>query len=130
MSAPPGNHVTGNVQYEVDPPSGGNHNPSAAPPGVFTSETRPPDSQIVHSLEHGYIAIWHRPDMAPAQLDELRSLVGRHSRDVLLVPSPTLSVPVAATAWHRRLLCSRVEIEPLERFVTEYRNKGPEKVEH
>ena len=124
------NHITGNVTYEVDPPSGGNHNPSAAPPGVFTAETRPPDSQIVHSLEHGYVVIWHRPDIAPAQLDELRALAARYDRDVLLVPRESLSEPVAATAWHRRLLCSRTDIGALERFVTEYRNKGPEKVEH
>ena len=130
LSPPPGNHVTGNLTYEVNPPAGGNHNPSPAPPGVFTAANTPPDSQIVHSLEHGYVAIWHRPDIAPAQLDELRSLAGRHDRDALLVPRPSLSEPVAATAWGRRLLCSETDIAALERFVTAYRNKGPEKVEH
>ena len=124
------NHTTANVAYEVDPPSGGNHNPSAAPPGIYTNETRPPDSQIVHSLEHGYVVLWHGPDIDAAQLDELRGLAGRYDRDVLLVPRESMDVPVAATAWHRRLLCSRVDVEPLERFVTEYRNEGPEDVPH
>ena len=123
------NHVTGNITYEVDPPAGGDHNPSPAPPGTFTAE-RPPDPQIVHSHEHGYVAIWHRPDIDPARLDELRSLAGRHERDVLLVPRDSLTEPVAATAWHRRLICSEPDIAALERFVTAYRNKGPEKVEH
>ncbi|HEX2046846.1 MAG TPA: DUF3105 domain-containing protein [Acidimicrobiales bacterium] len=130
LSAPPGNHVTGNIVYEVDPPSGGNHNPSPSPPGIFTVENRPADSNIVHSLEHGYIAIWHRPDIDPAQLDELRDLAARHERDVLLVPRESMDVPVAATAWHRRLLCSRLDVGPLERFVTEFVNEGPEKVPH
>ena len=124
------NHAPGDVRYEVDPPSGGNHNPSPSPPGIFTAETRPPDAQIVHSLEHGYVAIWHRPDIGPAQLDQLRDLAGRHERDVLLVPRESMSEPVAATAWHRRLVCSQVDVESLERFVTEYVNEGPEKVPH
>ena len=124
------NHVTGNLTYEVDPPSGGNHNPSASPPGIFTVDNTPPDAQIVHSLEHGYVTIWHRPDVDTATLDGLRGVTNKYPRDVLLVPRPSLEQPVAATAWHRRLLCERPDVEALERFVTEYGNKGPEKIEH
>ncbi|MGI8984590.1 MAG: DUF3105 domain-containing protein [Acidimicrobiales bacterium] len=124
------NHVNGLVGYDVDPPSGGNHNPSPSPPGTFTVDNTPPDAQIVHSLEHGYIAIWHRTDLPPADLDRLKDLAGRYTSDVLLVPRATLETPVAATAWHRRILCQRPDVEALDRFVTEYRNKGPEKVPH
>ena len=124
------NHVTGNVSYEVNPPSGGDHNPSASPPGIFTVDNTPPDAQIVHSLEHGYVTIWHRPDVDTATLDGLKGVANKYPRDVLLVPRATLEQPVAATAWHRRLLCERSDVEALDRFVREYRNKGPEKVEH
>jgi hypothetical protein len=124
------NHVTGNVTYQVNPPSGGDHNPSPSPPGIFTTDNTPPDAQIVHSLEHGYVAIWHRPDVDSATLDGLKGVVGKYPRDVLLVPRASLEQPVAATAWHRRLLCERPDTEALERFVKEYRNKGPEKVDH
>ena len=124
------NHVTGDVTYEVNPPSGGNHNPSASPPGIFTVDNTPPDAQIVHSLEHGYVTIWHRPDVDTATLDGLKGVTNKYPRDVLLVPRASLEQPVAATAWHRRLLCQRSDVEALERFVKEYRNKGPEKIEH
>lgn len=124
------NHVNGDVTYEVDPPAGGNHNPSASPPGIFTVDNTPPDAQIVHSLEHGYVTIWHRPDVDSATLDGLKGVTNKYPRDVLLVPRASLEQPVAATAWHRRLLCERSDVEALERFVKEYRNKGPEKVEH
>lgn len=124
------NHVPGDVTYEVDPPSGGNHNPSAAPAGIFTLEDKPPDGQIVHSLEHGYVVIWHRPDLDAGAMGQLRDLTREYARDVLLVPRPSLTQPVAATAWHRRLLCERVDTESLERFITAYRNEGPEKVPH
>ena len=124
------NHVTGDVRYDTDPPSGGDHDPAAAGPGIYTVETRPTDSKIVHALEHGYVTIWHRPDLAAASLDELKALAGRYDRDVLLVPRESLGQPVAATAWHRRLLCPQPDLQALERFVTEYRNKGPEKIPH
>ena len=124
------NHVNGDVTYEVNPPSGGDHNPSASPPGIFTVDNTPPDAQIVHSLEHGYVTIWHRPDVDSATLDGLKGVSNKYPRDTLLVPRATLEQPVAATAWHRRLLCERPDTEALERFVKEYRNKGPEKVEH
>jgi hypothetical protein len=124
------NHINGAVTYEVNPPSGGNHNPSPSPAGIFTVANTPPDGQLVHSLEHGYIVIWHQVDIDAGTLDQLEELTNRYARDVLLVPRASLEQPVAATAWHRRLLCQRPDVEALERFVKEYRNKGPEKVEH
>ncbi len=125
------NHVSGNITYKVDPPSGGDHNPTPAPPGTFTAENAPPDAQIVHSLEHGYVAIWYRPDLDAAGLESLRALTSEYNRDVLLLPRASLGeTQVAATAWHRRLLCERPDVEALERFITAYRNKGPEKVPH
>ncbi len=120
------NHVNGNVTYEVNPPSGGDHNPSPSPPGIFTVENRPTDAQIVHALEHGFVAIWHRPDLDAAGLDQLRELAREYSKEVLLVPRESLTQPVAATAWHRRLLCDRPDVAALERFITAYRDKGPE----
>jgi hypothetical protein len=124
------NHIDGAVKYDTDPPSGGNHNPGAASPGVFTNDSKPPDAQIVHALEHGYVALWYRPDVDPAALEELKGLAGRYDRDVLLVPRASLSRPVAATAWHRRLLCTQPDVQSVESFVKAYRNKGPEKVPH
>ena len=129
-NGPGNNHVNDDVTYKVDPPAGGNHNPTPAAPGIYTADTKPPDSQIVHALEHGYVAIWYRPDIDAASLDSLKTLAGKYSVDVLLVPRDSLSVPVAATAWHRRLPCSRPDLQTLESFVTSYRNQGPEKITH
>ncbi len=124
------NHVDGDVKYDTDPPAGGNHNPQATAAGVYTVENRPPGAQLVHSLEHGYVDIWYRPDIAPTILEQLKALAGRYDRDVLLVPRESLKQPVAATAWHRRLLCSQPDIQALDQFAATYRNKGPEKIPH
>ena len=125
------NHVRGgNPAYQVDPPSGGNHLPNVAGPGIYPVERRPADGAVVHALEHGYVAIWHRPDVGDEDLRQLMELVARHQRDVLLVPRPSLTQPVAATAWHKRLLCGEVDRGALESFVEEFVNQGPEKVPH
>lgn len=123
------NHVASPV-FSVNPPAGGDHTTQAASAGDFTSSTPPSDGQIVHALEHGYVAVWYRPDIPSSSLDTLREVRDEFDRDVLLLPRQSLPVPVAATAWHHRLLCDRAEVETLRRFVDAYRNKGPERVPH
>ena len=125
----PNNHVP-SPAYEVNPPAGGNHLITPSPAGTYTAENTPPDGQLVHSLEHGFVVIWYRPDLPPEGQAQLRQVTDKHTKDVLLVPRPSLPTPVAASAWERRLLCDSVEVPALDRFVTSYRNKGPEKVEH
>jgi Protein of unknown function (DUF3105) len=129
-AGPGNNHVNGDVQYATDPPSGGNHNPVPAAAGTYTVDNKPPDAQIVHALEHGYVTIWYKPDVVPATLTDLQTLAAKYDRDVLLVPRASMAKPVAATAWHRRLLCTQPDTSALESFITSYRNQGPEKIPH
>ncbi len=123
------NHVP-NPTYQVNPPAGGDHTPQAAGAGIFTDANTPSDGQIVHAMEHGYIVIWHRPDLDEPTLASLRELVGRHARDVLMVPRASIETPVAATAWHARLLCDQPEVDTIERFINTFVNRGPERVPH
>jgi hypothetical protein len=122
------NHVP-NPTYEVNPPAGGDHTPQAAGAGIFTAENAPADGPTVHALEHGYIVLWYRPDLDESSLTMLRDLAQKHAKDVLVVPR-AMEVPVAATAWHARVLCGAVETSTLELFITEFANGGPEKVAH
>lgn len=114
--------------FAVDPPSGGSHDPGVARAGAFTAETTPADGQIVHSLEHGLLAIWYRPDLPDADVADLRAIQEERSEDVLLLPRASLDEPVAATAWHRRLVCGKPEPQSIERFVDAYIGNGPENV--
>ena len=123
------NHVA-SPSFKVNPPAGGNHTVQAASAGDFTGGNFPPDGQVVHALEHGYVALWYRPDTPAEMVDTLRGVRNEFDRDVLLLPRASLPVAVAATAWHHRLLCDTAEPEALRRFVRAYRNKGPERVPH
>lgn len=126
LSASPNNHVAP-ASYKVDPPSGGNHAPNDAPAGVYGgTNPPPPDGRLVHSLEHGYVVLWHRPDVDQKDLAAIRGVFDRYSEDVLMVPRPSLKVKVAATSWGKRLLCPEVEPSRLAEFVRLYRNDSPE----
>ena len=122
------NHIP-NPVFNVDPPSGGDHTPNVSGAGVYTA-TEAQEGPVVHSLEHGYIVFWHKPDLPEEQMKRLQEVYEDHERDVLLVERPSMAVPVAATAWRHRLLCQEVEADVLTRFVDAYVNEGPEKIEH
>jgi uncharacterized protein DUF3105 len=113
--------------YSVNPPAGGDHDSVPSPAGFYDMANVPADGHLVHSLEHGFVVIWYRPNgVAPATVDGLRELAGRH-RWVLVVPRPSLPTALAATAWHRRLLCPDGADGPIGNFVAAFRNQGPEK---
>lgn len=128
-SAAGANHVAKPV-YRIDPPAGGNHLASASPPGTFSGASVPPDGQLVHSLEHGYVILWHKPGLADADLAKIQAAADRYEKDTLVVERASLTTPVAATAWGKRLLCDTVNTDTLATFIKSYRNKGPEKVPH
>jgi hypothetical protein len=113
--------------YRVDPPSGGDHDPVPSPAGFYDTTDVPTDGHLVHSLEHGFVIVWYQPGAtSPATADGLRDLARRH-RWVLVAPRPSMPTPLAATAWHRRLLCPSDATGPIGNFVTAFRNQGPEK---
>lgn len=127
-TAGPGlNHVPA-PRFQVNPPAGGNHLASAARGGVFSAASAPQDGLLVHSLEHGYIVVWHAPDLPAAQKIELESFESDNDGDVIVVERAGMPTTVAATAWNQRLLCEAVEPAALDRFFAEYVGKGPEKV--
>ena len=127
-SGPPGNHVP-NPSYAVDPPAGGNHLGSGVTAsGVYAGASVPVDGQVVHSLEHGYVVLWHQPGLDPAGLAQLVELQKASGNDVIVAERASLPVPVAATAWGHRLLCGAVEPAVLKRFVDVRVGNGPEDV--
>jgi hypothetical protein len=113
--------------YSVNPPAGGDHDSVPSPAGFYDLGNVPADGHLVHSLEHGFVVVWYRPEgVRQASLDGLRDLAARH-RWVLIVPRPSLPTPLAGTAWHRRLLCPDGATGPIGNFVTAFRDQGPEK---
>lgn len=125
--APGRNHVPAPV-FAVDPPAGGNHTAGVQKAGVFRGESAKELGPIVHALEHGYVVLWHQPDLPDGPRKVLTDLADSRPNDVLVVERVGLEVPVAATAWGRRLLCTQAVAAPLAAFADEYVGGGPEDV--
>ena len=115
--------------YTVDPPAGGDHLASFARGGVYDGDAVPPDGELVHALEHGYVVAWHTPDLPAEQVEQLADFEQRHDGDVIVAEREGMPTPVAATAWGQRLLCGEVEPAVLDRFAEEHVGNGPEDVE-
>ena len=61
-----GNHTTDRVDYDVQPPSFGPHNPSPADLGIhqYDETDRPETERLVHNLEHGWTIVWYDDTVA------------------------------------------------------------------
>lgn len=114
-------HVTNDVDYteQGQPPAGGPHwgstacaaTPSESPPfcgplawGIYREEW--PAESVVHSLEHGGLAVWYNTTNQQV-IDDLEDLVRQKGDDdylIVMVPYSKMDAEtVAATAWGRRI---------------------------
>lgn len=129
------------TSYTLDPPAGGDHDPVPAPAGFYDTTNVPSDGHLVHSLEHGFVVVWYRSPpgseaggspigVSAGTVDWLRELARRHPWVIVAPRFPMPAAELAATAWHRRLLCpdgiGGVD-KVITTFVTTFRDKGPEK---
>ncbi|MGQ0616441.1 MAG: DUF3105 domain-containing protein [Acidimicrobiia bacterium] len=105
--------------YATDPPTSGPHEPSDA----FAGERTAPISRAVQvsQLEGGKVLLQYR-DLAPDELDRLRSLAGA---DVIVAPNPDLPDRVVATAWTFKQVCAGVDVDALRSFAGDRVGQGP-----
>jgi len=88
-------HFEGALEYEQDPPVGGNHNPVWQNCGFYNDPVA--SENAVHSLEHGAVWITFAPDVAADEMEALRELA--QTPLVLVSPYPGLDSNVVASAW-------------------------------
>jgi len=91
--------------YRTVPPTSGDH---ISPPlqqadGAWTDLADPVN--VVHSLEHGRIAIQYDPDLPEAAQLELKGLYDSVYSASLLFPNPDMPYAAAATAWRNLIGC-------------------------
>jgi Protein of unknown function (DUF3105) len=128
-------HTTETVEYESNPPTSGNHNPTPAEDGVYDAGNEPAKENYVHTLEHGRILIQYKPGTPQRVVDQLETLFGEEVNGVegyktLLFQNNTNMEPqVAVTAWTQMLACPSMNDEAFDAiraFRARYVDKGPE----
>jgi hypothetical protein len=127
------------VRYDSNPPSEGRHFQEPAADGAYAQA--PPDSALVHTLEHGRVIVWFKPSLARDARANLKALFDEDDYHIVLVPRRNMDYEVAATAWNaepeplgvgRLLGCGRYSeqvFDALRAFTEEHRDNGPELVD-
>jgi hypothetical protein len=123
-------HVSGRVEYKTNPPNSGNHNEFPAEDGAYTEQVA--IEELVHSLEHGRVILWYRPDASPQLKGQLKALFDEDTFHMLLAPNDRkMPSEVAASSWTRTITCQRVNDktwDALRAFRDQYRDQAPEQV--
>ena len=111
------------TDWNSNPPTSGQHTARSAPPGFYERELD--ERAVVHSLEHGYVAVQYR-NLAPDQVARLRDLAADHAGEKLIVmPWSGLTADgVAITAWQHGQTCEQVAPDVIEAFMTDFMAPG------
>lgn len=110
-------NVEGQIAYQQDPPTNGDHAPYWQKCGFYSSPIE--NEAAVHSMDHGAVWITYRPDLPQDQIETLRGLA--QEEYVLVSPYPSLYAPVVATAWRNQLELTGVDDPRLRQFVDQFR---------
>ena len=117
------------LPYHTDPPTSGPH-AGAAPNGFYDSPV--PDENVVHNLEHGYVAISYDCEKladCDTVKNNIRQLLKRYNNHQLMaVPRQNRDAPLALTAWQRIDLLDEYDEDRLVAFIEAWRGRAPENV--
>jgi hypothetical protein len=92
-------------KYETNPPTSGNHvePPLQQADGAYSEA--PDQLNVVHSLEHGRLAIQYSPDLPEQAQLELKGLYDTMYGAALFFPNDEMPYDVAAVTWTNMLGC-------------------------
>ncbi len=120
------------ITYKNYPPTSGTHYGTPASAGFFDKTV--PEGQFVHSLEHGYIVLYYKPDLPDATKQQLKDLsaqlpLGKYGKvKLVIVPYTHMDTPLAIAAWDRLLPLASYNADEIKTFYQQWVDKGPEDV--
>jgi hypothetical protein len=115
--------------YPSFPPASGPHNEITLGAGVYDSP--PPIDRVLHSLEHGAVAVWYAPNVEGDDLEALLEFYGGpQGARVIVAPYnypgqgeqgrlPT-GTSMALVAWHHVQFCANVSLPVAFDFSSQY----------
>lgn len=106
------------IPYNSDPPTSGPHLPYIAPWGVHARPV--PLPLQVHNLEDGGVMVQYNCT-CPELVDQLRGIVSKYDKFVILAPYPEMKSRIALTAWTRLDRLEEFDEKRILRFIEAYR---------
>lgn len=112
--------------YNSNPPTSGWHYDAPATWGFYATEL--PDEALVHNLEHGGIWISYKDPNDADVIDKLTALSRRFPKKVIITLRSRNDSRLAVAAWGRLLKLDGYDEKQLVRFISTFKDKGPERV--
>lgn len=129
MASQGANHIPNDTKadyYNSNPPTSGPHYADSAPAGIYDKEV--PDGNLLHSMEHGAVILWHKSDISASDSAKLKSIFNESSvSKKIMVPRDSLDVPIALTSWGRLLKLQTIDKDQIKTFMETNEDRGPEK---
>jgi hypothetical protein len=123
-------------EYKTNPPTSGDHfaAPNEAGSGATADGaylTKPPESRLVHAMEHGRVVIRYSPDLPEDQQLALKGVFDEDPDGIIMVPDKDLDGQVAVSAWTNAVTCDTYDplvLDVVRNFRDTFRGNGPEPV--
>jgi Protein of unknown function (DUF3105) len=117
-----GTHIADNAQpsnWNSNPPTSGDHTVTSLPGGFYQVEQD--ERQLLHSLEHGYVAIQYK-NLPADQVARLRELQREFDgRKLIVMPYSALDRDgLAISAWRHLQACTRLDVALARSFIDNY----------
>ncbi|MFF1911593.1 DUF3105 domain-containing protein [Streptomyces sp. NPDC058239] len=118
------NHVEKKVDYPMNPPVGGDHNPvwMNCDADVYTKAI--PKENAVHSLEHGAVWVTYTSKAKPADIKKLGERVEATTYS-LMSPVEDQAAPLMLNAWGKQVTVTSATDARVAQFFTKY-VQGPQ----
>lgn len=117
-------HVDKKVDYPMNPPVGGDHNPvwMNCDADVYTDAI--PKENAVHSLEHGAVWVTYNGEAKPADVKKLGERVSATPYS-LMSPVEDQAAPLMLSAWGKQVTVTSASDARVAQFFTKY-VQGPQ----
>lgn len=132
------NHFTDEDKgdYKTNPPTSGDHygvpdETASGPVADGAYLTAPPESRMVHAMEHGRVEIRYSPDLPDDQQLAIKGVFDEDPAGVVMVPDPDLPYAVAVSAWNNYVGCPKygaLDLDVIRNFRDSFRGNGPENI--
>lgn len=115
-------HTSDPITYASDPPASGAHRPAPADCGVYAAQI--PNENMVHTLEHGAVGIFYKPDADPDDIKEIEKLVKSYDSHTFSAPYPQLEDPYTVVAWAHLMRLDEFDGAAISEFIDVFREGG------
>ncbi|MFF2961581.1 DUF3105 domain-containing protein [Streptomyces sp. NPDC057963] len=118
------NHVDKQVDYPMNPPVGGDHNPVWMNCNADVYSKAIPKENAVHSLEHGAVWVTYTGKAKPADVEKLGKRV-KATPYSLMSPVEDQAAPLMLSAWGKQVTVTSATDARVAQFFTTY-VQGPQ----